>query len=258
VNRCCLLAVASALIPCAASYCQTKPAATRPAFIQSNPVLKTTQPPISVDLQNATLAEVAAAFYYATDTPCIAWSPSENDLSRKGDLYRLRWTLSVTNKPFWEVFEALNRQHEIGFVFPRMPHDPNLILVPLRPRGRTCVYAGNFMISLGGAVRAPRPEGPLFLQWVFAADPRVRLASVAVPTLTVIDDRGEKLEVRTEKLGVSEVHLVSLRSTLSEPPTKLGRYITSVKGEMLVGVDGVSKDTVVRFDRTDLKLPMRQ
>lgn len=121
-----LLIIAAILIPNAVSYAQTTPASTRPSILRANPVLNATQPPISIDVQNATLADVAAAFYYATDTPCTAYTPADRDLARNGDLYRLHWTLHVANKPFWAVFETLNRQHEIGFVFPRRPHDSEL------------------------------------------------------------------------------------------------------------------------------------
>lgn len=103
-----------------------------------------------------------------------------------------------------------------------------------------------------------------FYNWILVADPRVRIVRVAVPTLIVIDGRGEKLEARTEKFEAPSAepvqggHLVSLNSILSEPPRKLGKSIFSVKGEVLVGVDGVSKDTVIRFDCADISIPMRQ
>jgi hypothetical protein len=45
---------------------------------------------------------------------------------------------------------------------------------------------------------------------------------------------------------------------LSEPPTKLGKTICSIKCEMSVSVDGAKEDVNMRFDCTDTTIPMRQ
>ena len=257
----CFVVIAPVLICSASSGGQTSTAASRPAAMYSIPELKPTQPSISIDVKNGTLADVAAGFYYATDRPCVAGKPSQGTLARAGNLYTLTWTLSAANRPFWEVFEELNRQHEIGFSFYSPPGAPDLVLIPLRPGRRTRIRAGDFMIDLGGALRAPRPDDPLFLSWGLVADPRLRIVRVTVPTLTMMDDRAEKLEASTQKIEAADGHglcLWSFRSEMSEPPTRLGKYITSVKGEILVGIAGVSNDVMLRVDCGDTAIPMRQ
>lgn len=255
--RCCILANLPALLLCVASYGETRPAVTQPVFRESNPILKATLPPISVDMKDAPIGLVADVLGSETGTRCVAVKTSEQDLALDAErryLYSQRWTLSVAKRPFWEVVEALGRQHPIGFVFPRRPDDSDLVLVPLH-KDQTWVRAGDFMIGLAVAVRA-RPDDPLILHWTLISDPRLRIIHVTVPTLIMIDDRGEELVAhRADGYGG---HLCPVNSVLSEPPTKLGTTIRSVKCEMLVSIDGAKEDVSIRFDCTDTAIPIRQ
>jgi hypothetical protein len=163
-------------------------------------------PPISVDVRNATLSQLQDALAQSLG---MKSSPS----SRPGGARELansdHFTLQVKQRPFWEVFKALNEQHPITFAVQygmlRLTSDSDEYHTNRGFRGGTlgglqAMYGqGAFVAFLLEAAR-PNPadraagaavEPALRIDYGIAADPRVHVLRIFFPPpLAILDDKG--------------------------------------------------------------------
>ena len=99
-------------------------------------------------------------------------------------------------------------------------------------------------------------DSPLAQNWLLMADPRLDVGSVSVPALVAVDDLGEKLESAAENRWARN-HLSPLNFRCSEPTTRLAKTLTSLKGELKISVVGASEEVIIKFDWTNLDIPIR-
>ena len=194
-------------------------------------------PPISVNFKDATLTEVADTLSKALGIK----------LHINGVGANVRYTLSATDKPFWEVFLALSRQYGLSL----QDMGGQLCLMTQGSQGwRTGLIAGPVAIIPQAITRqrtaalqnAPGTElgaENMSLYCTALIDPRVRIVKYAPLVFTeIIDDAGNTL-LRRSDTPVANADLIdaSGRSILPQAayaslqiPKKAGTRIVSAKG----------------------------
>ncbi len=223
--------------------------------------LAVSPPPISLDVQAATLNEVAAALGKSLGTPLEVWPPGGS-----GGQRGMTWTLSVKEKPFWEVIGELEKQHGFGF----QDFNGSMRLVRQNDELRSGVISGglavfpqsitrsttvNFQQETGGQVQ---PE-QLSLNFMAILDPRVSVSHGRPPELTrVADDLGNVLYQQSENQSVwncfgQSSHMWNQSISLTIP-AKLGRNIASAQGQLRFIVQLASE----RMEVTDLDKKLNQ
>ena len=216
-------------------------------------------PPLTVDFKDASLQEVADALSKVLNQKVECDPPNRNDPA-------VRFTLSARDKPFWEVFMDLSRQHGLSL------QGPGGSLRLITQRGvpwRNGAVAGPVaffptMISLQRYANQQSTPGELTqsmsLQYSVVFDPRLRLVKFSIPAFTdIIDDAGNNLFHQEAKVApLSDVNSrnlwvvtdnVSLRT-----PEKRGTRIVSAKGSVRFAVQ-VGEEHI---DITDLEKKLGQ
>jgi hypothetical protein len=163
-------------------------------------------PPISVDVRNATLAQLQDAL---AESLGMKSYPLPSQGSARESTNSDRFTLRVNQRPFWEVFKALNEQHPVTFAVQygmlRLISDSAEYHTKGGFRGGTLggLQAmngqGAFVAFLLEAAR-PNPadraagaavEPALRIDYGIAADPRVRVLKIFFPPpLAILDEKG--------------------------------------------------------------------
>jgi len=189
------------------------PPTTNPSSSLAIPTSQTNQPPISIELANATLTDVTAALSKATNTHIVATHDDSAD----------RYTLRVRGGQFWDIFERLDRQFPITLT-PSLPQDhAELALRQRNGPASSQVRIGDFMIYAREVSRT-RKESPLLLHWAIIADPRINIAKVELTSLDVVDEHGTRTSMggKTDAVHWSRSRHLSLQTKLMEPATPLG------------------------------------
>lgn len=198
-------------------------------------------PPISIDVKDASLAEVAAALNKAMGERMSAAGAGFTtvDNGPGGSTY----TLKAVDEPFWDVFMKLSKQGEIQV-------QPYQGLQLIRSNtgirrgvvsGPFCVYAQSLSyqrtVDLQKDVGEELQPASLMLSYGVAIDPRVQLIAYTTPVLSsVMDDAGNELLKAGFTAGGNRVS--SLRRQWSFPtsiPLEIvpgGKKIVSAKGVM--------------------------
>jgi hypothetical protein len=261
------VAVLSALVlGASASVAQPPTSAAHEAF---------NLPRLSVDLHNAPLADVTAALTKATGVVFTAGSGS-----------RGTFTLSVKDRPFWDIFEELSRQTALAYA-----PSPNGIEIGTRAADGRAVVSGPLLVqatvaapgAAGGAARGPGaarrgpvrpepvwPEGTRYVLTLTAiGDPRLLAGRRDLDVADVRDENGRPFKV----LAVSpkEFGPVTIASTgpwnprtadydlinswswdvALAPPDGGGRTIASLRGS--VAVRASVKNASVTLDDVENK-----
>jgi hypothetical protein len=197
-------------------------------------------PPISLDLQDATLAQVAAAL--SRETGFVFESSSDESASR--------FTLHVTDQPFCEVLRQLCLQHPLAYDAgtrgPRLSEGANAM--------RDLFVQGSFAIaplsierqsSVDPQRQPPQkiPPATTTLTLHLIADPRVQVETMSTRLFDrIVDDQG-KLLIDLQQLLTQDQLKVARSSgndwrkttdlTIPENP---GTKIASAKGTLIIGV----------------------
>jgi len=198
-------------------------------------------PPISLDVQNATLNDVAEALGKAMDMHLETWPPQQ-----MGGQGRPTWTLAVKEKPFWNVIMELQQQRGMGLQdingqLRLMEGDRGIHAGKVF--GGLCVFPQSITRSRTANLQA-EPGGQLqpeqmSLSFTALLDPRVAVSNSRAPEVTkVVDDLGNVLHeepeeaapVRWNNFG-QPTHTwgQSVQLTI---PQKPGRKIASVQGRL--------------------------
>jgi hypothetical protein len=204
-----------------------------------NEDLAVNPPPISLNLQNASLQDTAAAFSKALGIELETW-PAPSALRNT-----ISFTLTATDQPFWDVFLALSAQHSLSF----QPMGNQLRLsasnepwVRATLSGPLAVFPQSITRERTASLQKPpgselSPE-TLSFNCLVIADPRLRILRYAPPVFTEIrDDAGNNLIQPPQAVEVLNTPIQSsFRSfyqnvsvDLDLPPKK-GTRITSAKG----------------------------
>ncbi len=186
-------------------------------------------PPVTLELENATLGETVKALNKAAGLSLAAGADSGG-----------RFTLHAREEPFWEVWFALNRQGSLA-----APRDGRTVHMGSQGPTRGAVtgpyaafaqeigYERTVNYQKGGAAGA----GTLTLAYGVAIDPRLRVLRYSPPHLTsVVDDAGhERLvpaAVQTSLQPAGREWMYRDSVALSVIPG--GKEIVSAKGTMHV------------------------
>jgi hypothetical protein len=189
-------------------------------------------PPISVDLKEADYGALAAAWERETG---MAWRATGR---RQGT-----FTLKMTDKPLWEVFLALNRQHSVWML--------NGELLSDQPRVVTGDVEGGLLFYPSVIQRqldsqdAEKPAQEV-LSYFVLADPRMKVVRYRQPQVTsVVDDLGNELysgpaNAQESLRGVSSVMMQA--GGVQTFPVPAGKKVT-VEGTISIAV-AVAERTV--------------
>lgn len=193
-------------------------------------------PPISLELKDATTADVADAFSKILGLKLEVWPPHGNGQN-------FLYTLSAKEKPFWEVFMELARQHPLSLM--DIGNQLNLssqsgqswrtgmIVGPVAifPQNITRQRVANIQADQGQELT---PEsGTLYCQVVI--DPRVCLVKYSNPIFTsIVDDVGNVLHREAANAGNlwdvnGHISIQGISASL-QIPEKKGTRIVSAKG----------------------------
>jgi hypothetical protein len=154
-------------------------------------------PPISLNIKDASLGQTTAALSKALNVPLGCWPPQEQ-MGFNPD----RFTLQVTDKPFWDIFNDLSRQH--GLQFQNYGNDGLRLSIGGSP-WQCVVRSGGFAIIPQSATRSAsvnyqNPAGQeighetMNFNCLIMADPRIKIVRYAEPQFTeVTDDAGNAL-----------------------------------------------------------------
>lgn len=195
-------------------------------------------PPITLEFKDATTADVADALSKALGIKLDVWPPhnmGENSL----------FTLSAREKPFWEVFMQLSRQH--GLSLQDMGNRAALTTqggqgwshgvvvgpVAIFPQSITRQRTANLQADKGQELGAES----MSVSCQVIIDPRVRLVKYATPVFTaIVDDAGNtlfQLPPREGNLWDFNGHMTiqGLNASLKMPEKK-GTRVVSAKGSV--------------------------
>jgi hypothetical protein len=190
-------------------------------------------PPISIELHNASLSQVAAALSKALGVPLESQGATDES-----------YTLSATDKPFWEIFLALSRQHPLAL------QDNGASLNLIRQsngmtngfiQGPIAIFPTSLTRTRTVSPQADpaaqrRPEN-LSFSFLTAFDPRLRIARLASPVISEIRDVDDNtLFKRQEAVQVPgaigrNISLISSGTSLILPEKHSDR-IALIKGDL--------------------------
>ena len=195
-------------------------------------------PPISLELNNATTADTADALSKALGVHIGPWPPQRFN----GD--RNRFMISAHNKPFWDVFIDLSRQHEITI---RNMGSGIVLMAGSDQKMRNAIILGPVVIVPQSVTRQRianlqndptdqlSPETMNFASGV-AIDPRLHIVKFALPEFTsVVDNTGnvlfqqDKPSNQLQNIGGWFAPFLPL-NVLLHIPEKQGNRIASAKG----------------------------
>lgn len=203
-------------------------------------------PPISLDLKDADVPAVAEAWSRETG---VAWRVLEKR--------EAKFTLKMTDKPLWEVFLALNREHALWMLGDEM--------VSSQPRVVMGDVEGGLLFYPSVLQRQTNPQeadqpAKVVLSYFVLGDPRMKIVRYRQPVVTsVVDEHGNELyhgvsDAHASKRGVSSVVMMGAGGQAF--PLPAGKTVT-VQGQMDVEVateertvelDDVAKQGAQGFD----------
>jgi hypothetical protein len=213
--------------------------ATRVNAIEED--LATNPPPISVELKDATIADVADEVSRALGIKFDTYPPRNQGLNLN-DTY----TLSATDRPFWEVFLDLTHQHNLGFY-----NNGNQTMLSGQmgqsyasgsANGPLLILPTN--LNRQRSINFQNPNGPIassetmYFNCTLMLDPRIRLVKYAQPQFTeVVDDLGNilfnqpaNMQPTNEIVGGSRIAFQMSMGTSLKVPEPRGTKIASAKG----------------------------
>lgn len=215
-------------------------------------------PPISLTLKNA-------------DTDLLVQSLSTElgvDFKRVtegGFAQSNRYSVSMHEKPFWDVFVALSRQHPLvispewdeGWACPLMETTRFQMLTPVGA-GPVVVFPQSLRYERGLQVQndsdKPQKYQDMFLDFLLAADPRMQIVGMTIPELIEVrDEDGHVLFQRKsaapgEPTGAPSFSHDRRRTAYASirlpPPPAMGTKLTA-KGEWMLKVQSAERTMVV-------------
>lgn len=187
-------------------------------------------PGITIAVKDARLAEVSLALSSAAG---VDLAPAQGEMAGE------RFSVEMTDRPFWEVFSALSGQHPLGA-------SGNGEQLALRRSAPTMVGAqvvGSFLVYADYG--PPAPKGRLALRLLAAADPRMKVKQYQLTELSVVDDAGN--ELAADAPHQQPTHPVMTGDTRM---LLLDRAFAPGGGTRVVGVSGkVMVEVLVREER---------
>ncbi len=213
-------------------------------------------PPISLTLKDASPQDVANAFSKILGTPLELWPPGNGFGPGFGGAGRISFTLDTHEKPFWEVFFALARQHPLAF----QDMGNRIALTTQGNNWHTPVIAGPLAVIPTDLVRThrvdlqnPQAQQPetLTLQCTFALDPRLHIVKYSTPVFTQVkDDRGNDLSTPSGGGQVWEGGMAQ-RAMVQSSATNL--RLTEPRGTRIVSAKGTT-EVVVQIGEEKLEI----
>jgi len=220
-------------------------------------------PPISVDLRGASFPEIIHALETVT-------GESFNNSARNGLINPDQtFTLSATEKPFWEIVRDLSGQHGLQihgrFGLSVFQAAPGLRLLQIT--GPLIAYdpviTSTTYFEPRNIPGQPAGQIPAFsLSYSIALDPRLKVAKFIPPQLfEIVDDAGTVLLQQQPPPGPPAWN-VNARATLftagqlMPKPEKIGKTIASAKGRFIVTVRLAAETADVANIDARLKQPI--
>jgi hypothetical protein len=214
--------------------------------------LRSTHPPgITVEVKDAPLIDVAAALSreLGVDIGVV-----EVNRGRMGPVGEARYTLKMTDAPYWEVIRAITEQHAISF-------SSSMQGLRINDAGgssnavRRMIISGPAAVMIssltktlqvdpqaeaGKEVQPPRME----MRLTVMADPRMPVRSVELAWEKVEDDLGNVLVdpgTNRSVMSAGMTMMARMNNWTSyvtlKVPEKMGKKIAVMKGELLLMVD---------------------
>ena len=216
---------------------------TTPSPAPTNPDPAINPPPVSLEVKDATLEEIAARLTAATGRPVYQAPYRGGEEERAGNKVPpppLRFTLNAKDKTFWEILRQLDAQHRIIFSARNtIEIQAGALRGESSPFSRGIIVDG-FFVNIPGITRshvadyqAPKDQQlqPENLDCFFSVTADPRIFAVAVHSIRVIealDDAGKK--VAAEPLhggGLNpEYGTLDVRFRLSAPQNQNARGIS--------------------------------
>ena len=228
-------------------------------------------PPITLEIKDAGITELAAALTAATGTEWAAW-----DRGGSGG----PWNLKAQERPLWEVFRSLEKQSNV-----HVQNSEDKVLLapgPVRPGGLgpidgdwTDVVAGDFLIYVGVGRKfahlQPAAAQPAFptvkLEYGIRGDPRMRLVRCGIPDiLSVVDEKGNVLHTAQPRprpfwipatgsmpelnTAIEFADVVGMGKTLTIKGQMVVRMATAIERKEIVGLTTEPSDPVSAGGRT--------
>jgi hypothetical protein len=222
-------------------------------------------PPISISLQNAT-------FRQAVDALNNALSP-EIPITLSGNQENRPISLELKDKPFWEVFEAIQAQSPFdvqegsrGFVIRR--NGQGIRQFERIGGMMLCITQIAYSRNISGQNRPGDAVQPPRMQVSFCAvvDPRIHIVRRGpITVLRVIDDGGQEMPVSNSTSGMTNQESNCWTQALTwSAPEKLGKKMTiqctysftAQNGETEIALDDIEnkKDQAFEFGSRRLRI----
>lgn len=209
--------------------------------------------PISIDLDNATLTQVAASLSKSLGMHIRVW-PEEESFRRN-----IRFSLTAKDKPFFEILSELSRQHPISFqnfggelqLQQSAPGLQKLLIKGPIAAGPTSITRSR-SFNLQAPAGAELPPEAMGLGGIILVDPRLPILRHSWPRFTrIVDDAGNILFTSQPQEGNLTVgrgnHFTNVSAQLQIPPNP-GKVITSA--EVLM-----TYEVVIAEDRLEIDDP---
>jgi hypothetical protein len=227
--------------------------------------LASNPPPISVNLKDASIADLADEFSKALGIKLDPYPPRNQGADANS-----YYNLSAVNRPFWEVFLTLARQRPFGFY-----NNGNQTMLSTQTgqnitfgtvNGPLLVYPTS--LTRQRNVTFQSPNGPITspetmsLSCSLILDPRMRVVKYASPQFTeIVDDLGNVLlsqpanqQPTNELSGSRSIALQMSANAGLKVPEKRGTKIASAQGLFRVAVQTADD----RLDITDIEKKVGQ
>jgi hypothetical protein len=189
-------------------------------------------PPISLEVQGASLLQTHDALKQAMGIPLYIWPENERS--------RARYTINAQMQPFWTIFDQLGTQH--GIILEE--HGESLLLQDKEPGLRAGFISGPLAIFPDKITRhqevnlrqpAARQIGveTLTLQVIVALDPRIKVVKWFYQFTDITDDQGNVLFHLEKQPSWNPRGFYTCVNLLSAPlslPQRHGKTIASAKG----------------------------
>lgn len=208
-------------------------------------------PPLSIDVKDAPLADIAAVLSEATGA-AIVYDPVPLFTPQT-------FTLQANNKPFWDILGSLADQHPITFFTIRDPFDLWEDAHGLSCRaidGPCCLFAYTYNNLPVPGQRTPAAPTTRPLKWTFrfslGIDPRLWVIDAPVKTTVGTDDAGNTI-VPADAPFAPHPEILDGNTFYAESdmaiPAHPGKKINSVKIEGKVILAASDLQTIVKFDQ---------
>ena len=187
-------------------------------------------PGISLNMKDASLQEVIDTLNKSVNSGLSYDTVTDPGF---GD----RFNLSVTDKPFWEIFAALHQQHALA-VSGTSGAMPGLRLATSRTPpaglaidGPAIGFVNSINMQRSTAGEAEGRKATLNLQCMVAFDPRLNLSRYQTPVIAkAVDDRGQAYPSTSQPMGDAYIPGTTMpaqvRSYTLTAPAELGKKLS--------------------------------